>query len=281
MQLETIRANGIDFAYLTQGEGPLVLCLHGFPDTAYSYRALLPRLAQAGYCAVAPFLRGYFPTSLASDGDYSVTALAYDALALIDALGFERAFVIGHDWGAYAAYLAANLAPARIEKLVVGCVPHLHDAPFRWRQLRRSWYVIFFQLPILAEALARRRNFELIEKLYANWSSHWCPAQEDLEALKISLCKPGVLAAAIGYYRAFARQSREQFENLSRVTTVPTLFFVGMEDGAVGIDLFTNIEKCFSNLYAFRIFEKAGHFPHREMPEEFARDVLAFLRTSL
>ncbi len=280
MELKTVCANRIEFAYLTQGEGPLVLCLHGFPDTAYSYRALIPALAQAGYRVVAPFLRGYFPTSLASDGDYSVTALACDALALLDAFAAERAIVIGHDWGAYAALLAANLAPARIEKLVVGCVPHLHAAPFRWAQLRRSWYVLFFQWPRIAEAFARRHNFALIDNLYANWSPHWRASTEDMEAVKASLRHPGGLEAALGSYRAFVRQSRTQFEQLSQVTTVPTLFFVGNEDGAVGVDLFEDIASCFADLRAFRVFEGAGHFPHREMPEDFATEVLAFLRAS-
>lgn len=280
MELKTVRANQIEFAYFTQGEGPLVLCLHGFPDTAYSYRALLPVLAQAGYRAVAPFLRGYFPTSLAPDADYSVTALARDVLALIDVLTAERAIVIGHDWGGYAAYLAAQLAPARIEKLVVGCIPHLHAAPFRLAQLRRSWYVLFFQLPQIAEMFVRRHDFALIDKLYAGWSPHWHVPTDELEAVKASLRRPGGLAAALGYYRAFARQSRKQFEQLAQVTTTPTLFFAGAHDGAVGIELFENIESCFLDLYAFRVFENAGHFPHREMPERFAAEVLAFLRAA-
>lgn len=280
LSLQTVRANQIDFAYLTQGEGPLVLCLHGFPDTAYSYRALLPVLAAAGYRVVAPFMRGYAPTSLAPDGDYSLAALAQDALALLDAFEAERAIVIGHDWGGYAAYLAANLAPRRIAKLIVGCIPHLHDTPFRFVQLRRSWYVIFFQLPQVAELFARRHDFALIDKLYADWSPRWRVPMAEIEAVKASLRRPGGLEAAIGYYRAFVRQSRVQFEQLSQVTIVPTLFFAGVRDGAVGIELFENIESCFSDLYAFRVFENAGHFPHREMPERFAAEVLTFLRAA-
>src|SRR5437660_10618025 len=103
-----ITANGVDFAYLAEGadrDGPLALCLHGFPDTAWGWRYLLPELAAAGYRAVAPFLRGYAPTSVPADGRYQVGALASDAIALHDALGGdERAVLIGHDWGAMTPY---------------------------------------------------------------------------------------------------------------------------------------------------------------------------------
>src|ERR1700741_3439332 len=101
-----IEANGLEFAYLEAGAGPLVLLLHGFPDTAYSFSAMLPRLAEAGYHAVAPFQRGYYPTAIPDDGDYSVLTLARDALALIAAFGKQTAVIVGHDWGASSGYVA-------------------------------------------------------------------------------------------------------------------------------------------------------------------------------
>jgi pimeloyl-ACP methyl ester carboxylesterase len=112
MTPDVIRANGVHFAYFDAGQGPLVLCLHGFPDTAWSFVPLLERLAAAGYCAVAPFMRGYPPSGPAPDGDYRVITLGRDALALIEALGAQRAVLVGHDWGAAATYIAAALAPA-------------------------------------------------------------------------------------------------------------------------------------------------------------------------
>ena len=114
MTPNVIRANGVHFAYLDAGQGPLVLCLHGFPDTAWSFVPLLERLAAAGYRAVAPFMRGYPPSGPAPDGDYRVITLGRDALALIEVLGAQRAVLVGHDWGAAATYIAAALAPERV-----------------------------------------------------------------------------------------------------------------------------------------------------------------------
>ena len=109
-----VSANGIVFETMTCGSGPLALCLHGFPDTAHSWRYLLPELANAGFRAVAPFMRGYAPTSLAPNGAYQTAALATDAKALHEALGGDsRAVIIGHDWGAPATYGAAILEPSR------------------------------------------------------------------------------------------------------------------------------------------------------------------------
>src|SRR5262245_22024238 len=119
-----VRANGLNFAFLEAGSGPLVLCLHGFPDHARSFMHQLAALAKAGFRAVAPFMRGYAPTDVPPDGPYQSAALAQDAVALIEALGYTRAAVFGHDWGAVAAYGAAVLAPERVPRLIVAAVPH-------------------------------------------------------------------------------------------------------------------------------------------------------------
>src|SRR5512135_27547 len=112
----TVRANGVRFATLEAGDGPLVLCLHGFPDDARSFRHQLPALAKAGFRAVAPFMRGYAPTEVPADGRYQSAVLSQDIVALISALGSSSAYVFGHDWGAVAAYGAAVLAPDKVTK---------------------------------------------------------------------------------------------------------------------------------------------------------------------
>src|SRR5882724_11812032 len=112
-----VNANGVRFATLEAGDGPLVLCLHGFPDHARSFRHQLPALAAAGFRAVAPYMRGYAPTQAAPDGRYQSAVLAQDATELITALGYDSAYVFGHDWGAMAAYGAAIIAPQRVKKL--------------------------------------------------------------------------------------------------------------------------------------------------------------------
>ncbi len=120
MHQRRVTANGIDFAYLEEGpaDGPLALCLHGFPDHAPTYEGLLRDLGEAGFHAVAPWMRGYHPTGLAPDANYQVASLALDAIALADTLAPERpAVLVGHDWGAMAAYTAVTHAPTRFSRL--------------------------------------------------------------------------------------------------------------------------------------------------------------------
>src|SRR6202453_4659058 len=121
--LPLVDANGLKFAYLEEGTGPLVLMLHAFPDTAHTWDDLRSRIAAKGYRAVSPYMRGYHPTAI-PDRDADQETLASDALALIDALGASEAVVIGHDWGASAAYGAAALGPERVKKLFVLAIPH-------------------------------------------------------------------------------------------------------------------------------------------------------------
>ncbi len=277
-KLEYVEANGIRFAYLERGKGPLVVCLHGFPDTAYCFDELLSFLATQGYRAIAPFMRGYHPTSLAKDGDYTVGALAEDVLALIGALGEDKATIIGHDWGGFAAYVAANLAPEKVERLVVCNVPHLRKIPLSFAQLRRSWYVVFFQLPWLPEKLLPNNDFAFINRLYRAWSPNWDFTEADVEPVKKALTGGGRVKAALGYYRALVRGiNKSRWKQISQQTTVPTLVISGENDGAVGLELFGMIRDCFIGELDFCAFEQVGHFPQREVPGRFNETVLAFL----
>ena len=166
--LHHVDVNGVDFAYLALGAGPLALCLHGFPDSAHTWRHLLPRLADAGYRAVAPFQRGYAPTAVPADGRYQTGVLALDAIGFHEALGGDdQAVIIGHDWGAPATWGAAVHAPDRWRRVVGLAVPpgSAMGAAFvtNRTQLKRSWYMFFFQHPladlvVAADDLALRRH---------------------------------------------------------------------------------------------------------------------------
>ncbi len=289
-ELNYITANGIRFAYHEAGaaDAPLVLCLHGFPDTAQTYAGLLPALAAAGYRAIAPYLRGYAPSGLAADGDYSTTALGRDVLALIDALGARDAAVIGHDWGAYAAYCAANLDKAegeggnegglRIRRLVLMSVPHIGGAVQSFKQLRRSWYIWFFQLPRWPERRVARDDYAFIDRLYRDWSPTWPVMADDLRPVKAALSAPAGLAAAIGYYRAmFRRSTRQGWALLAAKTAPPTLMLAGEIDGAVGAEVFARSHEAFSGHFEFHLLPGVGHFPHRESPAEVTQRILTFL----
>lgn len=276
--IKTLDVNGVELSYLERGTGPLVLCLHGFPDTAYSFEAMMELLAGNGYRAVAPFLRGYYPSALAADNDYSIPTVARDVLALIDALGDGKASVIGHDWGGFAAYTAANIAPEKVDKLVVLAVPHMHKSVFSWAQLKKSWYVMFFQLPWLPERRVAADNFEFIDQLYRDWSPNWSESEFNLAPVKQALGIAGGLTAALSYYRTLIRGSNAQDrEVMGQQTSVPALWIVGEADGSIGADQFEGIESAFTGSFEILSVPSAGHFVHREAPEIVHNKLLAFL----
>ena len=187
-----IEANGVEFEILEVGSGALALCLHGFPDSAHTWRYLLPELAQIGFRAVAPFMRGYAPTGLAPDGCYELGALVADAVALHEALdGDERAVLIGSDWGAEAAYGAATVAPEKWSRLVtIGVPPLALDQRLfsDYDQLKRFFY-LFFMKTQLAESVLALNEMAFLDRLWADW----CPkydASEDSSYAKQCLSEP-------------------------------------------------------------------------------------------
>lgn len=284
----SVRANGLNFHYLEAGAGPLVLCLHGFPDHARSFRFQLPALAEAGFRAVAPYLRGYAPTDV-PEGPYQSAALATDAVALIEALSpKEPAFVLGHDWGALAAYGAAILAPNRVRKIATIAVPHgpqlMQAILTSYAQMRRSFYVFMFQLPS-AETSVSHNNFEFLDRLWADWSPGWTLPTVEMAALKATFQKPGVLSAALGYYRATfnpALQAPELADLQARMMTepiqVPGLVFHGQKDGCIGVETLDGMEAVFPKGLAKMVVPDAGHFLHQEKPEAVNEPLVAFLK---
>src|ERR1041385_4945925 len=200
----SVRVRGADLAYIEQGQGPLFVCVHGFPDCPRSFRHQLAAFADAGYRVVAPYLRGYTPESIVAGQSYQPAALGADVLALIDALGYDQAVVYGHDWGSAAAYAAALERPDKIRALVAASVPYgpgvVRAVIGNPRQQRRSWYVFYFQTP-LAEIAVPLNDFAFIEALWRDWSPNATIEEEELRAVKDTLAAPGVLDAALRYYR--------------------------------------------------------------------------------
>ena len=284
----TVTANGVRFATLEAGDGPLVLCLHGFPDHARSFRHQLPVLAAAGFRAVAPFLRGYAPTEIPADGRFQSALLAQDAVALIAALGYDSAVVFGHDWGAIAAYGAAILAPTKVTKLITSAVafgPSVLNAFLTdYDQQRRSWYMFFFQHPFSDAALAHD-DFRFVERLWQDWSPGWRYPPEEMESLKATFRVPGVAQAALAYYRCTLNPANQD-PQLSDIQTlismspvpVPTLALQGARDGCMSADLLEGMEALFPNGLRKVVLPDAGHFVHQEKPEEVNRLVLDFLK---
>jgi pimeloyl-ACP methyl ester carboxylesterase len=271
----TITANGLTVGARTCGEdGPLALCLHGFPDSAHTWDALLPELAAAGFHAVAPWTRGYAPTSVPADGDYSLSTLAADANALHAALGGDSdAVLIGHDWGAATAYGAGAAEPQRWRRIVALAVPPVPIAAagfFRYPQLKRSFYVFLFQTP-LAELVAGADDLRFIEALWHDWSPSY-DATTAVEYAKQALRDPANLAAAIGYYRAMFSTGGP-----SGVPGQPTLYLHGSADGAFGVEGIEGTLDHLADGSRVEVVDGTGHFLHLEQPQEVNRLILDWL----
>jgi len=286
IELVTIETTELTYGCLTAGDsGPLALCLHGFPDTAHGWRYLLPALASAGYRAVAPFMRGYAPTSIPPDGQYHVATLARDAVALHDAFGGESdAVLIGHDWGALATYGAAAYAPDRWRKIVTAAVPparSMATAMTTYEQLKRSWYMFFFQVG-LSDFVVSMNDLEFIEQLWADWSPNH-DATDDMEYLRESLGDPANLSAALGYYRAtwgstpVSSTYQDIQDAMASVAPQPTLYLHGRNDGCVGVEFAENAADGLGPGSSSVILDDCGHFLQVEKPEEFNQQVLNFL----
>ncbi|HEY7350487.1 MAG TPA: alpha/beta hydrolase [Ktedonobacterales bacterium] len=276
----TITTNGIRLHAAIKGErGPLVVLLHGFPECWYSWRQYLHPLAEAGFRAAAPDMRGY-NLSDKPEGvlNYQLPILTSDVMGLIQALGEQKAIIVGHDWGGVVAWRFAMEYPEAVEKLVICNAPHpaRMQAELRHvRQLRKSWYVFFFQLPWLPEALLGRNLALFLERgMRGSAVRKSAISDDDLRVYAEALSQPGALRAAINYYRAVVRWGI-YLPNLP--ITAPTLLIWGEEDIALGKQLVVGTERYVRNLRVHAI-PNCGHWVQQEAADEVKQVLLDFLR---
>lgn len=266
-----VTANGLRFGYLESGTGPLVLLVHGFPDTAHSWDATRPWLAAAGFRAVAVFTRGYAPTDVPPTEAYDSDTLGRDLLALVDAVGGTPAVIVGHDWGASAAYSAAAMAPDALRMLVTVAIPHPASI---WPTPSLVWAVRHFF------ALGRRSalrwvpdgDFAYIDELMRRWSPRWNPGPEESAAVKAIFRNPRNLDAALGYYRALRPWLPPSHKAKIRV---PTVCFAGDSD-IMPPAVYESARSRFLGPYEV-VRMPGGHFMHREHPDVFSRELLRVL----
>lgn len=287
----TLEWAGLCTTATVAGEGPLVLLLHGFPDTRGTWRHQVGALAAAGFRVVAPSLRGYEPASQPRDGDYSVATLAGDALAWMDRLGAGRARIVGHDWGAAIAWALAARAPHRVERIAALAVPPLqraaHMAARAPTALFPLWYMAFFQWRGVSEAALLARDGALVRWLWRRWSPGFDTADPHLRDVIDALGRPGVATAALSYYRALANPAspatRASWRLLTAPTPVPALAIAGARDGCLRADLLQRAVDLRDFPAGIRTVTvpDAGHFMHLEQPDainEILRDWLAASR---
>ncbi len=266
-----VEANGLRFGYLESGSGPLVLLVHGFPDTAHSWDATRPALAAAGFRAVAPFTRGYAPSAIPETEAYDADTLGRDVIALIRALGGGPAVVIGHDWGASAAYSAAALEPAALKLLVTLAIPH----PASIQAKPSTIYAVRHFFALNRRSAVRwvpNDDFAYLDELVHRWSPNWKAGPAETAAVKATFRDPRSLSAALGYYRAL-RPWPPQSHRVK--ISVPTVCFAGEAD-IMPPPAYERARSRFTGPYDVERMP-GGHFMHREHPELFNEKLLRIL----
>jgi len=277
---------------------PMALCLHGFPDTAYGFRKLAPRLVAAGWRVVAPFMRGYVPSSIPSDRSYHIGALMDDALRVRSACGpTDRDVVIGHDWGAItAAGLAAmpgspfvkavimSVPPSAALRSVDGFADRIDLLRLLPAQLLRSWYISYFQLPGLPE----RSASWIVPLLWRRWSPGylWAFVAEDLRHVDAAIGAPDRWRAALGPYRATIRNTRppDRYAELHRWWTepprIPTLYLHGRDDGCMTAEFTRWVSGVLPFGSNTAVVDHAGHFLQLEQPDVVGALIADFVSAS-
>ena len=272
---------GVRLHYVEAGEGPLVVLLHGFPEAWFSYRHQLSSLAQAGFHAVAPDMRGYNLSSKPRGlRRYRLGLLARDVAELVRYCGVDRAIVVGHDWGALVAWHFAMRYPEMLERLVILNVPHparALDGLRKLRQLWRSAYVFFLQLPWLPEALIQAGNYAGLRRaLRHDPCRAGAFSEANIEDYVEALNRPGALTAGINYYRALVRGGPWGLRRALRRIDAPVLVIWGVHDPYLGVEL-AEPDPTWVPHARVEYLRDASHWVQNDRPEQVNALLLDFL----
>jgi len=270
--IKWIEANGLTFEVAEAGQGDrLALCLHGFPELHYSWRHQMPMLAQLGYHVWAPNMRGYGGTSRPKHKkDYRLDNLTADVAALIDASGAKEVTLLAHDWGALVAWQFAIQQVRPLTRLVIMNVPHPlcgRRELKHWRQLKKSWYMFFFQLPRLPERMLGRDDAQPISRIFRESAVNKDRfTREEAEPYRAAAAQPGALTAMVNYYRALF-QTRDGLRLGDGIVHVPTLVIWGEQDLAIDIHVLDGMDQYVPDL-TVRRFPNASHWVQQDVPDE-------------
>jgi pimeloyl-ACP methyl ester carboxylesterase len=266
--------DGQGFVFAETGEGPLVILLHGFPDTPHGWERIAAGLADAGYRAVRPWLRGYHPDTIVEGRGYDPVTIGSDPIAFLDALGEREAILVGHDWGASMVYGAATLHPDRVRAIVPIGIPHPSLLPRDPRTLWAARHFLSLKMP-WAERTVRRADFAYLDTLYGRWAPNWAgPARErSLADAKDAFSDERSLSGALDYYRALSPRTPPE---LARPPSARGLVVGGTTD-ILDPDLYERTVSLLGVGSDSLIVEGAGHWPHREDEEAFLTRLISFV----
>ena len=271
--------DGVRLHYVEAGQGPLVVLLHGFPEAWFSWQHQIPALVAAGYRVVAPDMRGYNLSGKPQGVDsYRVDALAGDVAQLIRACGADRAAVAGHDWGAVVAWAFAMRYPELLDRLAILNVPHpvrMTQGLRTLRQIRKSWYMFFFQLPRLPEMSFRARDYAALRRAFRATVRPGAFTAADIQRYVDAAAQPGALTASINYYRALFRRAGQAQAGVRRIDA-PVLVIWGEQDAFLGVELAEPGRKWVPNCRVERIPD-ASHWVQADRPERVNALLTAFL----
>ncbi|MEO1094341.1 MAG: alpha/beta hydrolase [Cyanobacteria bacterium J06638_28] len=278
-QHQFIETNGIRLHYVTQGTGPLMLLLHGFPEFWYSWRYQIPFFAEH-YTVVAVDLRGYNDSDKPAGTEaYGMSELVQDIHGVITGLGYDTCVLVGHDWGGAIAWSYAYAHPERLDQLVILNCPHpqrfldgFSSSPMQWL---RSAYIGFFQLPGLPEWVMQANDYQFITQAFESMAFAPNAIQDtDIQAYKTAAAKPGALTAALNYYRNLLNPRLWQQE--WSILEVPTLMIWGLEDPAFEPALVEDMEDYVSELRR-HLIPRCGHWVPQEYPDQVNQYMADFL----
>lgn len=282
-----IETNRIRLHCVTQGEGELVILLHGFPEFWYSWRHQIPALAKH-FKVVVPDLRGYNDSDKPASG-YDLDTLGQDIRGLIENLGYRRAHLVGHDWGGTIAWHVAQTFPHLLDRLAVLNAPppqrFLQELVSNVDQARRSWYLLAFQVPGLPEWLIRQNLRLFVKNLFQEQAVRkGAFSEKDAAIYQAALAKPGVLAAALSYHRQLL-SPQAWLHHLQRfpwdaapAVTAPTLVLWGEEDALLSRKLMEGIDRWVKAPLCLKTIPDCGHWIQQEVPQTVNRELLNFLR---
>jgi pimeloyl-ACP methyl ester carboxylesterase len=277
-----LQANGLTFNLAEAGSGPPVLLLHGFPDCWRLWRHQVPALAEAGHRVIAPDLRGFGGTDKPEKvEDYKMRTLVGDAVGLLDALGVDRAAVVGHDWGAALAWMVATFAPDRVSRLVAVSVGHpVSFADVDLDQKQRSWYMLWFQFPGAAERVLPEHDWAVFRRWAWNGAG---PGQDpDCDRQVAELSRPGALTAGLNWYRAnvdpatFIRSG--PVRSSMPPVACPTMGVWSTDDFALAEAQMTGSQRFVTGPWHYRRLEGVSHWVPVHAPQALNRLLVDFLR---